>query len=159
MQSNTFDEALDATGLRFAIAVSRFNSSITEKLLEGALEGLRQAGVEEDNIRVEHVPGAWELPLLARVFALGESFDAVICLGAVIRGDTPHFDYVAGECARGLQQVQVEAGCPVVFGVLTTDNMQQALERVGGAHGHKGRDAAMTAIEMALLLSRLESGN
>ena len=132
----------DARGLKFAIVVARFNASITEKLLEGAKQALERAGA--DGFEVFHVPGAFELPLAAKLLAHTHVFHAVIALGAVIRGDTPHFDYVAGEAARGLQQVALETGLPVAFGVLTTDNVEQA-----EARSNKGFDAAMTAIEMA----------
>ncbi len=131
----------DARGLRFAIAVARFNSVITEKLLAGAKRALEKAGA--DGFEVFHVPGAFELPLAAKLLAHTHAFDAIIALGAVIRGDTPHFDFVASECARGLQQVALETGLPVAFGVLTTDNIEQA-----EARSDKGFDAAMTAIEM-----------
>jgi len=133
----------DARGLRFAIVVARFNSAITEKLLAGACEALAKAHAAPPHIF--HVPGAFELPFAALKLAEGdEEFDAIIALGAVIRGDTPHFDYVAGEAARGLMQVSLETGVPVIFGVLTTDNREQA-----EARANKGFDAAMTAIEMA----------
>jgi 6,7-dimethyl-8-ribityllumazine synthase len=137
----------DATGLRFAIVVARFNSAITEKLLEGAREALAKAGAESQD--VFRVPGAFELPLAAKMVAHTHRYHGVIALGAVIRGDTPHFDYVAGEAARGLQNVALETGIPVAFGVLTTDTMAQAASRTGGKDGNKGFDAAMTAIEMA----------
>ena len=136
----------DASGLKFAIVVARFNSGITEKLLEGARGALTGAGAA--GIAVFHVPGAFELPLAAKWLAHG-GYDAIIALGAVIRGDTPHFDFVAGEAARGLQQVALECNIPVAFGVLTTDDVAQAEARAGGQHGNKGFDAAMTAIEMA----------
>ena len=132
----------DARGLKFAIVVARFNASITEKLLEGAKQALQRAGA--DGFEVFHVPGAFELPLAAKLLAHTHAFHAVIALGAVIRGDTPHFDYVAGEAARGLQQVALETGLPVAFGVLTTNTLEQA-----EARSSKGFDAAMTAIEMA----------
>ena len=136
----------DAKGLKFAIVVARFNSAITEKLLEGAREALTKAGA--DGIEVFHVPGAFELPLAAKWLAHG-GFSGIIALGAVIRGETPHFDFVAGEAARGLQQVALECNIPVAFGVLTTDTLEQAEARAGGKHGNKGHDAAMTAIEMS----------
>jgi 6,7-dimethyl-8-ribityllumazine synthase len=135
----------DARGLKFAVVVARFNSGITEKLLEGAQEALTKAGAS--GIEVFHVPGAFELPLAAQ--KLAKSHDAVIALGAVIRGETPHFDYVCDAAARGLLQVSLETGTPVAFGVLTTDTLAQAEARAGGEHGNKGYDAAMTAIEMA----------
>ncbi|MCU1336017.1 MAG: ribH [Bryobacterales bacterium] len=136
----------DARGLKFAIVVARFNSGITSKLLDGAREALSKAGA--DAVEVFDVPGAFELPLAAKRLARG-GYSGIIALGAVIRGETPHFDYVAGEAARGLQQVALECNIPVAFGVLTTDTMEQAAARAGGEYGNKGYDAAMTAIEMA----------
>ena len=138
---------LDANGLTFAILVARFNSAITEKLLAGAREAFNQAGAKSQ--QVFYVPGAFELPFAAKKLAERGGFDAIVALGAVIRGDTPHFEYVAGEAARGLQQAGLDTGVPVIFGVLTTDNWEQAEARAGGADGNKGFDAAMTAIEMA----------
>jgi 6,7-dimethyl-8-ribityllumazine synthase len=135
----------DARGLRFAIVVARFNGEITEKLLEGARRALGEMQAEAAD--VHYVPGAFELPLASKLLA--PRYNAVIALGAVIRGGTPHFDYVAGECARGLQQAALETGVPVAFGVLTTDDYDQAVERAGGKRGNKGYDAAMTAVEMA----------
>jgi 6,7-dimethyl-8-ribityllumazine synthase len=140
-------QGLDGRGLKFAIVVARFNSEITEKLLTGACEALKKAGAESH--QVFHVPGAFELPLAAKRLAQRGGFDAVIALGAVIRGETPHFDYVAGETARGLQQVALETNVPIAFGVLTTDTYEQAESRAGGDRGNKGYDAAMTAIQMA----------
>ena len=140
-------EIADGRGLRFAIVVARFNHGITGKLLEGAHRALTQSGAE--GFREFHVPGAFELPFAAQKLAKSGAYDAVIALGAVIRGETPHFDYVAGEAARGLQQVSLETGIPVAFGVLTTDNLAQAEARAGGKDGNKGFDAAMTAVEMA----------
>jgi 6,7-dimethyl-8-ribityllumazine synthase len=147
MSNEPMDWKLDARGLRFAIVVARFNNVITDKLLEGAKKALE--GAQADGCEVFHVPGAFELPLAAKMLAHTHTYHGVIALGAVIRGDTPHFDYVAGECARGLQQVALDTGLPVAFGVLTTDDQEQAEERAGGHHGNKGYDAAMTAIEMA----------
>ena len=138
---------LDATGLNFAILVARFNSAITEKLLDGAREAFTKAGAKSQ--QVFYVPGAFELPFAAKKLAERGGFDAIVALGAVIRGGTPHFEYVAGEAARGLQQAGLDSGVPVIFGVLTTDNWEQAEARAGGAAGNKGFDAAMTAIEMA----------
>jgi len=138
---------LDATGLRFAIIVARFNTSITERLLEGARDALKKTGAASHE--VFRVPGAFELPFAAKKLAGGGDYDAIIALGCVIRGDTPHFDYVAGECARGVQQVALETGIPIAFGVLTTDTTAQAEARAGGEAGNKGFDAAMTAVEMA----------
>jgi 6,7-dimethyl-8-ribityllumazine synthase len=145
MSRETLNWSVDAHGLKFAVVVARFNSAITEKLLEGAREALTKAGA--GGIEVFHVPGAFELPLAAQ--KLAKSYDAIIALGAVIRGETPHFDYVAGAAANGLQQVALETGTPVSFGVLTTDTLAQAEARAGGKQGNKGYDAAMTAIEMA----------
>lgn len=140
-------QTTDARGLKFAIVLARFNGNITGKLLEGAVEALKKANA--DDHKVFSVPGAFELPLAAKKLARRGGYDAIIALGAVIRGDTPHFDYVAGEAARGLQDVALDTGVPVIFGVLTTDNLEQAEARAGGALGNKGYDAAMTAIEMA----------
>jgi 6,7-dimethyl-8-ribityllumazine synthase len=138
----------DAKGLRFAIVVARFNSAITDKLLHGAQVALKAAGAAE--VKVAYVPGAFELALAATHFA--KEYDGVIALGAVIRGETPHFEFVADATAHGLQHVSILTGKPVAFGVLTTDTFQQAVERAGGAHGNKGYDAAMTAVEMARLV-------
>ena len=146
MSRETLNWSVDANGLKFAIVVARFNSAITEKLLMGAREALAKAGAS--GVEVFHVPGAFELPLAAKWLAHG-GYSAIIALGAVIRGETPHFDFVAGEAARGLQQVALECNIPVAFGVLTTDTLEQAEARAGGKHGNKGYDAAMTAIEMA----------
>ena len=146
MSRETLNWSVDASGLKFAIVVARFNSAITEKLLEGAQEALSKAGAS--GVEVFHVPGAFELPLAAKWLAHG-GYSGIIALGAVIHGETPHFDFVAGEAARGLQQVALECNIPVAFGVLTTDTLDQAEARAGGKHGNKGYDAAMTAIEMA----------
>lgn len=137
----------DASGRNFALVVARFHSNITEKLLEGARRALADA--KAAGIEVFYVPGAFELPLAAKLLAHTRTYHAIVALGAVIRGDTPHFDYVAAETARGLQQVALETGLPIAFGVLTTDTLEQAETRAGGAHGNKGYDAAMTAVEMA----------
>ena len=145
----------DVGDSRFGIVVSRFNAAIGERLLEGALETLARHGIEPEAIDVVKVPGAFEIPFAtARVAASGR-VDAVITLGAVVRGGTPHFEYVAGECARGVMQVGLEEDLPVIFGVLTVDNLAQALERVGGAEGHKGAEAAIAALEMVSLLRLL----
>ena len=144
------------TTLRFAVVVSRFNEHITAKLLEGAEHCLRDHGVLEKNWKVVFCPGALELPQVAHQLAEQKKWDAIICLGAIIRGETPHFEYVAAETARGIQVVALQNSIPVVFGVLTTDNEQQALDRVGGAQGHKGWDAALTALEMAALFKTLK---
>ena len=146
------DTELDATGMRVAIAVARFNRDITEALLDGARRTLEKYNA--DDVSVVWVPGAFELPLVAQRLARS-SVDAVICIGAVVRGDTPHFDYVAGECAAGIARAALDTGVPVIFGVLTVDTHEQALERVGGREGHKGEEAAATAIEMVSLLRSL----
>ena len=157
--NQSFAGDLSATGLRFAIVVSRFNSFVTEPLLTGALDALAQHGADSKLIEVVRVPGAWELPITVRTIALHKKPDAIICLGAVIRGDTPHFDYVAGEAARGIADASAETGVPMAFGLLTTDNEQQAIDRAGGKSGNKGFDAALTAIEMANLLHGLRTRN
>jgi len=143
---------LTAQGLQFAIAVSRFNSLVTTRLLDGALDALRRHGASEDAITVAWVPGSFELPLIAKQFAQSGRYDSVICLGCILRGDTPHFEYVASETAKGIAQVALDTGVPVVFGVVTADNLEQALERAGGKAGNRGFDAAMTAMEIANLL-------
>jgi 6,7-dimethyl-8-ribityllumazine synthase len=148
-------EDIDGSGMRIAVVVARFNESITSALLEGARRALATARVADADVTVAWVPGAFELPLVAQHLATSGICDAVVCLGAVIRGDTPHFDYVAGEAARGLQEAALATGVPIVFGVLTTDTRQQALDRVGGCEGHKGEEAANTALEMVELLRRL----
>ena len=146
---------LSGSGMRIAIACGRFNDLITERLLAGARDGLARHGVDEASITIAWAPGAFELPLVAQRFASSGDADAVICLGAVIRGDTPHFEHVAGQCAAGIQRVQLDTGVPVVFGVLTTDTIEQAIERAGTKAGNKGFDAAQTAIEMVDLLRQL----
>jgi 6,7-dimethyl-8-ribityllumazine synthase len=145
-----------AAKLRFAIVVSRFNHHITAKLLEGAEQCLRDHGVPEKNWKTMFCPGAFELPQIANRLAGQKKWDAIICLGAVIRGDTPHFEYISTETARGIQEVALHYSIPVVFGVLTTDNEQQALDRVGGAQGNKGWDAGLAALEMAALFKTLK---
>jgi 6,7-dimethyl-8-ribityllumazine synthase len=147
------EDDLDANGMRFAIVVARFNRDVTDALLDGARRTLEKYGA--DDVDVVWVPGAFELPLIAQRLATSGATDAVICLGAVVRGDTPHFDYVAGECAAGINRVALDTGVPVIFGVLTVDNREQAFERVGGREGHKGEEAAATAIEMVSLLRAL----
>ncbi|WP_281199483.1 6,7-dimethyl-8-ribityllumazine synthase [Acinetobacter johnsonii] len=140
---------------RYAILVGRFNSFVVEHLLEGAIDTLKRHGVSEDNITVVHAPGAWELPVVAKKLVASERFDAIIALGAVIRGSTPHFDFVASECAKGLGVVGLESGLPVINGVLTTDSIEQAIERSGTKAGNKGGEAALTAIEMVNLLKAI----
>jgi 6,7-dimethyl-8-ribityllumazine synthase len=150
-----FEGQLSAAGLRFAIVVSRFNSFITDRLLAGATDALTRTGAGEDAIDVVKVPGSWEVPLVAGELARQHRYDAIICLSAVIRGETPHFDYVAGEAAKGVAHVSAETGIPVAFGVLTTNTLEQAIDRAGAKGGNKGFDAAMTAVEMANLLRTL----
>ena len=147
---------LTAKGLKFAIIVSRFNSLITEKLLEGALDCIERHEGETENITIVRVPGAFEIPLVAKKLAKSGKYDAVICLGAVIRGSTPHFDYVASEVSKGIANVSLETEIPIIFGVLTTDTLEQAIERAGTKMGNKGFDAAMTAIETANILRSLD---
>ncbi|HEX5226056.1 MAG TPA: 6,7-dimethyl-8-ribityllumazine synthase [Bryobacteraceae bacterium] len=154
-EGKPIQEQLDARGLKFAVVCARFNGEITERLLAGALDALKRAGASERDIEIAKVPGSWELPLAAATLAHTKNPDAIIALGAVIRGDTPHFDYVAGEASRGLMDVQLETGIPVAFGVLTTNTMEQATNRAGGKDGNKGYDAAITAIEMAGWIRRL----
>src|ERR1700693_1490347 len=144
--------ALEGRGVRVALACGRFNGGVTTRLIEGALAALAEHGVDRSDITIAWAPGAFELPLVARGFALGEQVDVVITLGAVIRGDTGHYDVVAGECARGVQDVQLSTGVPVVFGVLTTNTVEQALERSLPDATNKGREAAETALEMVNLL-------
>jgi 6,7-dimethyl-8-ribityllumazine synthase len=151
-----YEGSLKADGLKFAIAVSRFNSFITERLLEGALDCLRRHGCSDDDVEVFKTPGSFELPLVAKKLAKSSKYDAVIVLGAVIRGETPHFDYVAAEVSKGVAQVSLETEKPVIFGVLTTDSVEQAIDRAGAKAGNKGWEAALAAIEMANLLKETE---
>lgn len=155
--SQTIEGNLDAKGMKFAIVVSRFNSFVTDKLLDGALGALRRTGASEDDIEVVRAPGSWELPLIVKTLAEQKRHDAIIALGAVIRGDTPHFDYVAGECARHLSEIPLETGVPVAFGVLTTNTVEQAIDRAGAKAGNKGFDAALSAIEMVDVMRRMRS--
>ena len=150
-----YEGMLDAGGSHFAIVVSRFNELITSKLLAGALDCLKRHGCGEEDIEVAWVPGAFELPLVAQKLARSGRFDVVICLGAIVRSDTPHFEYVAGEAAKGIGQVGLDTGVPVTFGVITADNVEQAIERAGVRSGNRGWDAALNAIEMANLLKGL----
>lgn len=152
MPIKTNEGKLIAEGLRFGIIIGRFNEFISSKLLSGAIDGLVRHGAEESDIEVSWVPGAFEIPLVAQKMADLKKFDALICLGAVIRGSTPHFDYVASEMSKGIAKVSLDTGLPVIFGVLTTDTIEQAIERAGTKAGNKGYDAAITAIEMANLL-------
>ncbi len=151
----TYEGDLQAKGLKFAIVVARFNDFITGKLLDGAVDALVRHGASDQHISVIKVPGAYEIPLAAKKVADTKSYDAVICLGTVIRGATPHFDYVAGEAAKGIAIASMDSGVPISFGVLTTDTIEQAVERAGTKSGNKGWDSAMVAIEMAQLLKKL----
>jgi 6,7-dimethyl-8-ribityllumazine synthase len=153
--SQTIEGILDARGLKFAIVVAKFNSFITDRLLAGAEDALKRSGAGADDVVVLKDPGSWELSAAAKALAAQKRFDAIIALGAVIRGETPHFDHVANQAASGLAAVQLETGLPVAFGVLTTNTIEQAIDRAGGKSGNKGFDAAMTAIEMADLMRRL----
>lgn len=147
----------DGTGLRLAVAVARFNDFVTSRLLEGARRAASELGVAESDVDIAWAPGCFELPLTARALASSGRYDAVVCLGAVIRGETQHFDYVAGQAAEGIQRVALDTGVPCAFGVVTTENVEQALARAGGAKGNKGYDAVVTAIETANLLRGLRT--
>ncbi len=151
----THEGAFDVRGRRFAVAAGRFNGVVTTRLVDGATAAFRRQGVSDDDVEVAWVPGAFELPLVARRLADSGQFDAVVCLGAVIRGETAHFEFVAAEAARGIQQVSLETGVACIFGVLTTETLEQALDRAGGKHGNKGWDAAVSAMEMAAILDAL----
>jgi 6,7-dimethyl-8-ribityllumazine synthase len=148
----TLEGKLNAKGLKFGIVIARFNEFISSKLLSGCMDGLTRHGADSESIDVVWSPGAFEIPLLAKKLAAGKKYDAVICLGAVIRGATPHFDFVAAEVSKGIANVALETGKPVIYGVLTTDSIEQAIERAGTKGGNKGFDAALAAIEMADLL-------
>ena len=151
----TFEGKLIAEGLRFGIVVGRFNEFIGGKLLSGALDAISRHGGSDKDIDIAWVPGAFEVPIVAKKLAKSGNYDAVICLGAVIRGATPHFDMIAGEVTKGIALVGLETGIPVIFGILTTDSIEQAIERAGTKAGNKGFDAAVTAIEMANLLKQI----
>ena len=153
--ARTIEGNLSAAGLRFAVIVSRFNSFITERLYQGAMDALVRSGANPDLIDLVRVPGSWEVPLTATELARQHRYDAVICLSCVIRGETPHFDYVAAEVAKGVALASGETGVPVTFGVLTTNTLEQAIDRAGAKGGNKGFDAAMAAIEMANLMRAL----
>jgi 6,7-dimethyl-8-ribityllumazine synthase len=155
VKMRTYEGNLIAQGLKFGIVAGRFNEFIGGKLIAGALDALKRHGVEQEDIEWVWVPGAFEIPLAAKKMAKSLKYDAVICLGAVIRGSTPHFDYVASEVSKGIAQVSLQSEIPVIFGVLTTDSIEQAIERAGTKSGNKGYDAAVTAIEMANLLKQL----
>lgn len=153
----TIEGKLDAKGLRFGIVISRFNEFISGKLLSGCIDGLSRHGADEEHIDVVWAPGAFELPLLAKKLATAKvnRYDAIICLGTVIRGATPHFDFVASEVSKGIANVGLETGKPVIYGILTTDSIEQAIERAGTKSGNRGFDAALAAIEMANLLKAI----
>ena len=155
-QPKIIEGELLARDLRFAFVAARFNDFVVDSLVRGALDALKRHGATEKQIEIVRVPGAYDIPLAARKLALSRRYDALIALGAVVRGQTPHFDYVAGECASGIARIALESGVPIAFGVLTTDTMEQAMDRAGGKAGNKGADAALVAIEMANLLRRLE---
>jgi 6,7-dimethyl-8-ribityllumazine synthase len=150
-----YEGSLHAAGMRLAIVAGRFNDAVTKPLLEGALDALRDHGADVADVPLAWVPGAYEIPLVAKRLAASGDVDAVICLGAVIRGETPHFEYVAGQCAAGVTRAALDTGVPVVFGVLTTDDVPQAMARAGGSEGNKGYEAAVTAIEMVDLMRQL----
>jgi 6,7-dimethyl-8-ribityllumazine synthase len=156
-QPKTIEGELLARDLRFALIVARFNDFVVDPLLRGALDALRRHGVSDKQIEIVRVPGAFDIPIVARKLALSRRYEALIALGAVIRGQTPHFDYVAGECAGGIARIALETGTPIAFGVLTTDTVEQAVDRAGGKSGNKGADAALVAMEMANLLRRLDT--
>jgi 6,7-dimethyl-8-ribityllumazine synthase len=143
--------------LRFALVVSRFNDFVVDPLVRGAVDALKRHGATEKQIEIVRVPGAFDIPVVARKLAQSRRYEALVALGAVIRGQTPHFDYVAGECASGLARIALESGVPIGFGVLTTDTVEQAVDRAGGKAGNKGADAALAALEMANLLRRLDA--
>ena len=157
MSNTVFEGHLDAKGLKFAILVSRFNSFITDRLLAARSMRSSATGVAEADIEIVKVPGSWEMPVAAQAIAKQGRHDAIICLGAVIRGETPHFDYVAGEATKGLAHVSLASGIPIAFAVLTTNTLEQAIDRAGAKGGNKGFEAALTAIEMANLLRRIRS--
>ena len=152
----TYEGKLISEGLKFAIVVGRFNEFIGSKLLSGAIDGLERHGVKEDDIEIVWVPGAFEIPLVVKKLAKTNKYDAIICLGAVIRGSTPHFDYVSSEVSKGIANTSLDTELPIIFGVLTTNNIEQAIERAGTKSGNKGYDAAITAIEMANLLKEIK---
>lgn len=154
--ARTVEGNLNAGGLTFALVVSRFNHFITDRLLEGALDALRRHGADEDRVSVFRVPGAFEMPLVAKKVAASGQYDAVICLGCVVRGSTPHFEFVAAEASKGIALASLDTGVPIAFGLLTTDNLEQAIERAGTKSGNKGWHAALSAIEMANLLKEMQ---
>ncbi len=156
MTIKTIEGALNVQNARFCLVVARFNSFIVESLLEGAIDTIKRHGAAESDITIVRVPGAFEMPLVVEKVAASGNYDAVVALGAVIRGGTPHFEYVAGECVKGIAQVTLKHGIPVSFGVLTVDTIEQAIERAGTKAGNKGGEAAMSAIEMVNLLRQID---
>ncbi len=154
--NKVYEGKLIARDLKFAVVVGRFNEFITNKLLGGALDALKRHGAEDDNVEIAWVPGAFEIPLAAQSMARSGKYDAVICLGAVIRGGTPHFDYVCAEVSKGIAKVSMDTGIPAIFGIITADTIEQAIERAGTKAGNKGWDAAVTGIEMANLLKGMK---
>lgn len=153
--TKTMEGNLTAMGLKFALVVSRFNDFITSKLLEGATDAIIRSGGEEKDITVVKVPGSFEIPLVTRKLAASKKYDGIVCLGALIRGGTPHYEYIATELTKGISQVMLDYGVPVAFGVVTADNLEQAIERAGTKQGNKGKEAALSVIEMANLLKKL----
>ncbi len=153
--ARVFEGKLQAEGMRFAIVVSRFNDFIGEHLVGGALDALHRNGAREEDVAIFKVPGAFEIPLVAKQLALQKNYDAIVCLGAVIRGATPHFEYVSAEVSKGIASASLETGVPMAFGVITTDSLEQAIERAGSKSGNKGWSAAIAAIEMVDLLRRI----
>jgi 6,7-dimethyl-8-ribityllumazine synthase len=155
MSVKTYEGKLVANGLKFGVVIGRFNEFISSKLYGGVIDGLVRHGVDETDIEAAWVPGAFEIPLIAQKLAASKKYDAIICIGAVIRGSTAHFDFVASEVSKGIAKVSLDTGVPVIFGVLTTDTIEQAIERAGTKAGNKGYDAAVTAIEMANLMKQI----
>jgi len=158
LQPKVHQGLLNAQGFRFAIVVARWNDFLTSKLLEGALDGLERLGAGEDSVEIFKVPGSFELPLTTQKVAASGNFDAVICIGVVIRGETPHFDYVAGEAAKGVASAGMKTGVPVLFGIVTTDTLEQAINRSGVKAGNKGFEAAMSAVELVNLYKTMDGG-
>ncbi|MBA3633003.1 MAG: 6,7-dimethyl-8-ribityllumazine synthase [Acidobacteria bacterium] len=158
MQPKEHQGKLTAAGFRFAIIAARWNDFLTSKLIEGAIDALERLGADEDAVEVFKVPGSFELPLTAQKVALSRNFDAIICIGTIIRGETPHFEYVAGEAAKGISQVSMQTGVPVLFGIVTADTLEQAINRTGVKAGNKGFEAAMSAVELVNLYKTMDGG-
>lgn len=155
-EKNVYEGQLNAEGKRFALVASRYNEIVSRRLIEGARDCLERHGAAEQDVDLYRVPGSFEIPLVARRVADSGRYDAVVCLGTIIRGETPHFDFVAGEAARGVGQAGMDSGIPVIFGVVTTDTVEQAIDRAGGRTGNRGAEAALAAVEMSSLLERIE---